>query len=526
MAESALLLALAVVLFRMFAVEGYLISTGSMAPTLLGYHRRVECPACHFAFTRGAAFDKSYGATQIASADFEGDLDVHSATQCPNCSLTEINARVAPRNEGDQLLVQKLAYEFRDPRRWEVVVFQNHKDANQAYVKRAVGLPGESLHVFEGDLYVNGELKRKPFEVQQAVRIPVSNYFHQPHDEDPDWRSRWVNSGRGSGWKLNQDSIQFRNQDSAAGNQEQWLTYEHWIRNGGDHETRVHVANWPATLKKPDSPRLRYENGHLIAVGTFSAYEKQQWLKSGSNPEFREAIETLFNESHIAPIVDDYGYNAYENREHFPQHDLMLSLELSQLSGDGQFELQLTDGSEAFRLLVLPNRDEVVLLQNDQAIPVWKVPLRKFTGDENIKLDFSLFDQQVVAAINGAAVQPPYLYEPASERAPLRRPVRISATGIECEIQELKLYRDVYYTTKGDDPKRVYQLGADEFFVLGDNSPVSLDSRVWTNPAVKRSALIGKPFVVHLPSRQGEFRWKGKVSHVRVPDFSRIRYIR
>ncbi|MCA9019710.1 MAG: S26 family signal peptidase, partial [Planctomycetaceae bacterium] len=42
--ESVASLAIAVILFRTFAAEGYMISTGSMAPSLLGYHKQVTCP--------------------------------------------------------------------------------------------------------------------------------------------------------------------------------------------------------------------------------------------------------------------------------------------------------------------------------------------------------------------------------------------------------------------------------------------------------------------------------------------------
>jgi hypothetical protein len=62
--------------------------------------------------------------------------------------------------------------------------------------------------------------------------------------------------------------------------------------------------------------------------------------------------------------------------------------------------------------------------------------------------------------------------------------------------------------------------------VLGDNSPVSNDGRSWPQGAIKRSQLIGKPFVVHLPSRPGRISFGGFTRYIRVPDFSRIRYIR
>jgi hypothetical protein len=42
---------------------------------------------------------------------------------------------------------------------------------------------------------------------------------------------------------------------------------------------------------------------------------------------------------------------------------------------------------------------------------------------------------------------------------------------------------------------------------------------------VRTDQLIGKPLVVHLPSRPGEFRLAGSTHYVRIPDFSRMRYI-
>ncbi len=95
-------------------------------------------------------------------------------------------------------------------------------------------------------------------------------------------------------------------------------------------------------------------------------------------------------------------------------------------------------------------------------------------------------------------------------------------------VSRLRVYRDIYYT-RGmgrnaiDQP---IQLGEDEFFVLGDNSPGSNDGRNWLQGAIQRSQLIGKPFVVHLPSRPGRISLGGFTRYIRVPDFSRIRYIR
>lgn len=101
--ESLAALALAVLLVRSFAVEGYIISTGSMAPYLLGYHKQVVCPECRFPFAIGVPVEDGH--------------DTSGPVACPNCGQQKIDLGRVPRNEGDQLLVQKFAYLLRRPKR-------------------------------------------------------------------------------------------------------------------------------------------------------------------------------------------------------------------------------------------------------------------------------------------------------------------------------------------------------------------------------------------------------------------------
>jgi hypothetical protein len=86
----------------------------------------------------------------------------------------------------------------------------------------------------------------------------------------------------------------------------------------------------------------------------------------------------------------------------------------------------------------------------------------------------------------------------------------------------------VYYT---DDPGRravdaPVELKSNEYFVLGDNSPVSKDSRSWAERVVlTNEMLLGKPLVVHLPSRKQRLQLGGWQTEIRIPEFSRMRYI-
>lgn len=530
MTESLVLLAVAVILFRGFGVEGYLISTGSMAPTLLGYHHRVTCPECAFVYATGTRVEEDSEFPRLARADLT-KLQLPSVSQCPNCGYQGILMDSLPRTEGDQLLVHKHAYEFRDPRRWEVIVFRNPGDPRQAYVKRVAGLPGETIRLQRGNVSVNGTLSRKPYQVLRAMCLPVSKYGPLQVD-DPDSQPAWIKTDNRTAWTLHSDQLECRSAQDAPGEPISWIGYRHWIRSGGTHLTRTPLSTWPPQVHLPNESNdvLRYEQGELQIAGVLTEIDRRSWMARSDQPEFQQAIQRLFEQSHVAPIVDDCGYNAGGTAENHAVSEFLISLVLSEVRGTGRFEIELSDGESVFSAVFRFGDQTVEVLRNGDPVPVRSGKLSLEQLKEPISIDFSLIDEQMVLAVNGTEIVEPFPYQRSVEPIPMKRPARFGAAGLDCRVSELELFRDVYYTptVAGEDAKgdRSYELGAGEFFVLGDNSPVSVDSRAWDHPAVPRSALIGKPLVVHLPSRSKRISWNGKPHDLRLPDFSRARLVR
>ena len=61
-------------------------------------------------------------------------------------------------SDGDNLIVDKISYRFRSPKRFEIIVFPFKYEQNTYYIKRIIGLPGETVQIMDGYVYINGEL--------------------------------------------------------------------------------------------------------------------------------------------------------------------------------------------------------------------------------------------------------------------------------------------------------------------------------------------------------------------------------
>ena len=59
--------------------------------------------------------------------------------------------------DGDNVLVEKLSYRFGDPQRYDIIVFPSPEDPSVYYIKRIIGLPGETVQISGEDVYINGE---------------------------------------------------------------------------------------------------------------------------------------------------------------------------------------------------------------------------------------------------------------------------------------------------------------------------------------------------------------------------------
>ena len=67
-------------------------------------------------------------------------------------------------SNGDNLIVDKITYRFADPKRFDIIVFPFKQQENTFYIKRIIGLPGETVQIdVQGNIYINGEVLEESY---------------------------------------------------------------------------------------------------------------------------------------------------------------------------------------------------------------------------------------------------------------------------------------------------------------------------------------------------------------------------
>lgn len=73
-------------------------------------------------------------------------------------------------SDGDNLIVDKISYRFEDPKRFDIIVFPFRYKEKTYYIKRIVGLPGETVYIDEnGLIYINGEVLTESYGKEVIV---------------------------------------------------------------------------------------------------------------------------------------------------------------------------------------------------------------------------------------------------------------------------------------------------------------------------------------------------------------------
>jgi signal peptidase I len=463
-------------IFRAFLVEPFIIPTGSMADTLVGRHATCTCPVC--------GWEYKYAPLRSPSPA-GGEFVCPSDSTCPNCQ-TRFDVRpadVTPQ-AGDRILVHKWPYALGGPfapQRWDVVVFRDPADYTQHYVKRLIGLPGETVEIIDGDVYIDDRIARKPPAVQRSMWFVVFDQSHLPDAE------------------------------SATGERPRWAPTE--PPDDGP-------SGWSGTLTRV----LRYDglDGRL----------RRLRFNSDAAPDY---------------LLDFYAFNRRSSGVFVG--DVRVRADLTIHDGPGVCRLEYVRPPYRFTLdLVRDGRVQLEMqnLESDDAPRIVGTARRHaLEFDRPYAVELAHVDYRVYAAIDGQEVVTTSDAEYRPDLVRLRRdlgqrPARLylTARDVRLELRGLRVDRDVQYTTQPGRTQRAHPdhpflLQAGEYFVLGDNSPDSHDSREWTAagphlPAGSRPGtlradqIVGEAAFVYLPGLLP----LGTGGRWSVPDLGRVRFVR
>jgi signal peptidase I len=582
--ESVVIAFVLAFLFRTFEAEAFVIPTGSMANTLMGRHKDVACAKCGHRYQVSSSeevedAEQRWASIRSNEATINANrnnppavIDLQNRNEdlrrsipgldivggvCPVCRFAMPMAQrqlptdagsplegaaPQPSYNGDRILVNKYLYNLRDPRRWEVVVFHFPGNAEQNYIKRLVGLPEETLRIYQGDLHVanntsadgeNGltfKIARKPADTVLAMRQIVHDTDYDPAElHQAGWPLRWQPMpAEQGGWQVEtkqraQNIAQRYTVDRSSGG-EAWLRYVHtvpserawqivseWQRAGNATSPAV----FPSNVLRPE------------LITDFNSYNTRVLRDDvqGTNRDGRAQGREAQNNGSLWP----------KDESKLGLHwvgDLMAEANVEVLEAKGKLRLSLVEAGKHFGVQIDLTTGVATLEIEGQSsfAPQAKTPLSA-AGEYRVALanvddqlllwvdgDLIEFEQSTeydsMQVYGARALRPQTTDEASADRLDFS-PVGIGANGAKLAVSRLQVWRDIYYiadswerrqgfggqisdfhrstdlmiTTLRYEPNHWdtflqrqpvdFRLAEGQFFVLGDNSPASSDARLW-----------------------------------------------
>lgn len=563
-------------LFRTFEAEAFVIPTGSMAPTLLGRNKEAYCPQCGQHIVVGAS-DEINQETSLLDIE-RGLVDV---AFCPNCrapvSLVDAPVFTGDRilvtkfpyelGEPDRFDVIVFKYP-QDPQ-------TNYIKRLVGLPGEEIQIVQGDLYVRKTE---NGKwqiLRKDDPNKQRVLQLLVYDNDHpEAALHNAKWPKRWAavknigvdetNPGEviagwvkdSLGWEaLEEKEHTFRlTADKTSDGQMRWLRYRHIVPEPSD---------WEALARGNLADLNPWERLQLITdFCGYNAYSSAGLHNMGDQGAGYYWVGDLTLNAEVTVESSDGGEVVFELNEGPRQYRCRIDLS-SGIATLFYPDVKSRDENEVITLgqAATPMQGagtyDVTFANVDNRLCLW-------IDDELI--DFGTNEEGIPYAeytpFGGENVR-----QPPTDRDLI--PVGIAARGADVEVTHLKLQRDIYYRgesinngslargelmegqspfpdelaqtefhgnhydlmKKLSDPEAWYEeyrensssavrfarLGEDEYFVLGDNSPRSKDSRLWTperpgppwqgefanlaeHPhAVPRDALVGKAFYIYWP---------------------------
>jgi signal peptidase I len=432
--------------------------------------------------------------------------DVHAARrcECPNCHYVIDFAQEQmnpPLESGDRICVSKFGYGALQ--RLQLAVFRFPIEPSQTYVDRLIGLPGETIAICGGRLYVCAEGRQIPSPASFWAESRMSEYLW-PEDSEAQELYR---NGK---FKIIRKPV-----DQVLGVRH--LVFDNDCQSSAK-DNRPARWNAEAGWKGDGSPAKSFSLTGLTEAHT--------WLR----------YRHLVNDAGKPELVTDFtAYNTGQGLAGNGNHwvgDLILECTVTIEKPEGELRLELAKGVDRFqaRFNLATGTCSAVRLGSDGEKELGSSDTGLKTAG-TYRLRFANVDDCLRVRVNDTLVggdQAMWNYDAPAKKGPTEadlQPAGIGAKGTTMTVANLKLWRDNYYTggwrsdegalpsEARSDPSRWDELRAPRvhtfyvhpghYFVLGDNSPASSDSRYWG--LVPERNMLGPAVAIYFPFSR--MRW-------------------
>lgn len=518
-------------LFRGFVIEGFQIPTGSMAPTLMGKHIRFSSPYNGYDWAAGP-----WTYAQRSSVPLRRQNDMNVNDPMSGLGMTETNRRLAA---GDRVFVLKYLPFLHQPERWDVVVFKN-PGTNENYIKRLVGLPGEQVVFVDGDVFVRQfvqgqtersgwaswedsgwDIARKSERVQRTMFQDVFNSRYVPEPTDPSFRSPFT--GMTPGWEGvgTQSSYRF----TGAGSTSLTWNSNREITDATAYNSFYQKRKGYQLFSISDDMNLRFRPFPVSDVAIRLDIE-------GDDAPIQVSAVLEARGMEFRAVVDSAGGKAgVEMRDVGVAESVWTSLDDGSFPGFQAGEIHRVEFWHVDQALWLFIDDKLVCGGADKGVYRLTPAMRAMaaTGKSWGELEADRLSGNG-ANSTGVFARPEIYRKPS---------FRWDFSGGAFTLHNVSVRRDIAYQinrdrpTRGGHPSFFATLTGDEFFMCGDNSPNSGDSRLWEEGSINkwvnqeindhagtvhRDLIVGKGFMVYFPAMLDD-------GPILTPDVGRMRWI-
>ncbi len=545
--ESVLIAILLALLFRFFEAEAFIIPTGSMAPDLQGLHVDVQCPKCEYQYRAGVGRDTN---EQIVP---------NEKCACPICQYPLLLRRHERRDHrefsGDRILVNKFAYDFGQPERFDVIVFKYPNNGKQNFIKRLIGLPNEGVLIEYGDIHTYDRRSetfddrkiahKTPRKLQAMLQLVDDTNYIAEELIEAGWPSRWdqwTRTGAPSDWTVSRDPVAFSLDNPT--DEFRWLRYRH-LRPRTREWDKIEDGELPDRMSGEIPPgelitdHYAYNDVMPKGVGQFTNRSGLHWVGDLSVEAF---VDIKSDTGSIVIELVEGGVrftctiNVADGTATFAASDSAVTFGgdvtgQTAISGSGQHQLQFANADDKLFLWVdgryvdIPGAE---FTRTGDVMPKWSEtdpgdaePLG--IGGRNIQMDVSrlrvlrdiYYTSKNDTAEQGGSV--PWIEytlgkNPADIRDILATPHRWE---LEADRQGVPMFK-----SRARDESYVFELEEGQLLPMGDNSPQSNDARIWAGERyIDSSYLLGEALFIYWPHAKTKPLpfW---------PNFERMKFIR